>query len=283
MNPESTPDAIEIELKFAVRDVEVDQVQAVLPSSAHCLHTRTLANRYFDTADGRLHASGVAIRTRSVESTHEMTVKIREPDEGGLTRRKEWNLPVAVPELDRDQLMQLPLPNLVRDLVQTDRLQVAFENTLRRTDWRVQWGACDAMVSLDLGEVRTKDSQSLVSEIEIESLAGPVSDLIDLGLEIADRLPCFMGVISKAERGERLLRHADPQADDDPTTETGWLYRMSRMLDPLAGPSPKEAIRALAHCAPEAVVARFEPLLSQGLLPPGLGRWMLLRSLEGTA
>lgn len=280
MNPGSTPDAIELELKFAVRNVEVEAVEAALPAGAKRLHTRVLANQYFDTDDGLLHRQGVAIRIRSVDDTHEMTAKIREPDEGGLSRRQEWNLPLTEPKLDWDQLHALPLPRPVLDSVRSRGLRVVFENTLRRTDWQVLWDTCEAIVSLDLGEVATPRGASPVSEIEIEWLSGAVPDLIALGCALSDRLPSFMAVISKAERGERLLRQAGPRQDPAPQDAKGWLYRLSRMLDPLAGPSPTEAVEALRSCADAASFARFAPIILAGELPNGLGRWMVERSLE---
>ena len=99
MNRESTPDTIERELKLGLRDCDPRSVSSVLLALLGrelTGTTRVLVNRYYDLS-GQLHKAGVAIRTRSMNDQHEMTVKIREPDEGGLTQRSEWNFPIDEP------------------------------------------------------------------------------------------------------------------------------------------------------------------------------------------
>ena len=98
MNRVSTPDTIELELKLGLRDCDPSKVSDAL----YCVlgrviprRTNLLQNLYFDHK-GLLHRAGVAIRTRSVNGAHEMTVKIREPDEGGLSQRREWNFPIEL-------------------------------------------------------------------------------------------------------------------------------------------------------------------------------------------
>lgn len=280
MNPRSTPDAIELELKFGLRDVTAADISDALISGQTPLHTRWLQNTYYDTADGVLHQMGLAIRTRSIDQQHEMTVKIREPDEGGLSRRREWNLPIDAHVLDRQQLRALPLPKAVLALVQSDALQPVFLNQFHRTDWHVVQGLTEIMVSLDCGEVEGNGGRSSVSEMELELITGTVQELIAVGCRLADQLPAFMAVISKAERGEWLLRGGSPEMAPDPTTVRGWLYRLSRMLDPLAGPNATEAVRALAQCQDPAAIERFSGALMAGKLPPGLARWMVDLSLR---
>jgi triphosphatase len=280
MNPRSTPDAIELELKFGLRDVTVAEISAALMSGKTPLHTRWLQNTYYDTADGVLHQMGVAIRTRSIDQQHEMTVKIREPDEGGLSRRQEWNLPIDTVALDRQQLLALPLPEAAHTLIQSDALQPVFLNQFHRTDWHVVRGLTEIMVSLDCGEVEGNGNRSSVSELELELITGTVDELIAVGCHLTDQLPAFMAVISKAERGEWLLRGGSPVMVPDPITVRGWLYRLSRMLDPLAGPNSTEAVRALAQCQDPVAIERFTGALMAGDLPPGLARWMVDLSLK---
>lgn len=280
MNPRSTPDAIELELKFGVRDLTVPHVSDALQLGREPLHTRWLQNIYYDTAEGTLHRMGVAIRTRAIDRQHEMTVKIREPDEGGLSRRQEWNLHVDSAALDRQQLLALPLPASVLALIDQDHLKPVFLNQFHRTDWRITVGMTEVMVSLDRGEVTCDGHQSPVSEIELELITGRVDDLLQVGCALADQIPSYMAVISKAERGEWLLRGGSPVSEPDPETVRGWLYRLSRMLDPLSGPNPAEAVRALVACQDPVAIDTFSGALMAGDLPPGLARWMVDLSLK---
>jgi len=281
MNPRSTPDAIELELKFGLREVTVSDVSQALSPELLPLHTRWLQNIYYDTQKSELHHMGVAIRTRTIDQDHEMTVKIRQPDEGGLSRRQEWNIPLLGPELDRDQLLALPLPDPVLSMIAQGALRPVFLNEFHRTDWSVRSGSSEIMVSLDQGVVERGALQSPVNELELEWIAGEVDTLIALGCQIADALPSFMAVISKAERGERLATGDSPVSDPSPTDVRGWLYRLSRMLDPLAGPNPKEAVKALCQCHDHNAEQRFAKGIGEGQLPAGLARWMVEKSFEG--
>ncbi|MEK9670023.1 MAG: CYTH domain-containing protein [Gammaproteobacteria bacterium] len=282
MNRASTPDTIELELKLGLRDCDPFRVSNVLnlvlgreiPSK-----TELLQNRYFDSA-GLLHRSGVAIRTRSVNESHEMTVKIREPDEGGLSQRREWNFPIDTPNLDYALLERLDLPVSVVSVIRERSLEVVFQNVFERTDWHVTEDNCDVMMSLDLGSVQVDSRESQVSELELELLSGDVDQLIGLGCEVADRLPAFMGVISKAERGDRLIRGADPMAEPIPFTREHWLQWLSRALDPLSGPAPDEAVRALEAIGDQQAISLYRDGLRRGQLPQGLARWMIAQSLE---
>ena len=68
MNPASTPETIELELKFGLRDCGIDRISLVLKDLLQydiLAQTVTLENAYYDY-QGVLHEHGVAIRTRSV-------------------------------------------------------------------------------------------------------------------------------------------------------------------------------------------------------------------------
>jgi triphosphatase len=282
MNRASTPDTIEIELKLGLRDCDPFRISNVLKSvlgQEIPSKTELLQNTYFDSA-GLLHRSGVAIRTRSVNQSYEMTVKIREPNEGSLSLRREWNFPIDTPNLDYALLERLDLPVAVVSVIRERSLEVVFQNAFERTDWHVTEDNCDLMMSLDLGSVQVDSRESQVSELELELLSGDVDQLIVLGCEVADRLPAFMGVISKAERGDRLIREADPMAEPIPFTRQHWLQWLSRALDPLSGPAPDEAVRALQAIGDQQAISLYRDGLRRGQLPQGLARWMIVQSLE---
>ena len=280
MNRSSTPDTIELELKLGLRGCDPlrvsDALYAVLGRTIPG-HKDLLQNVYFDH-EGILHRAGVAIRTRSVNGSHEMTVKIREPDEGGLSQRREWNFQIEAPRLDYAHLEGLDLPASVVPLIRERSLGVAFQNSFERTDWYVTQNNCDVMMSLDLGSVQVDDRESQVSELELELLSGDIEQLISLGCELSEHLPAFMGVISKAERGERLIHNADPMAEPLPKTKEHWLHWLSRALDPLSGPAPKEAIRALEAMGDQHAISLYRNGIQRGELPKGLARWMIEQS-----
>ncbi|MEC8126127.1 MAG: CYTH domain-containing protein [Pseudomonadota bacterium] len=284
MNRASTPDTIELELKLGLRDCGPSRVCDALYSVLGRViprQTDMLQNVYFDHKR-LLHGAGVAIRTRSVDGSHEMTVKIREPDEGVLSQRREWNFPIDTSSLDYAHLESLDLPVSVVPVIQDRSLEVVFQNVFERTTWHVKEDDYVVMISLDRGSVQVDSRESQVSELELELLSGDVEQLISLGCEVSERLPAFMGVISKAERGDRLIQNSDPMDDPTPTTKEHWLHWLSRALDPLSGPAPDEAIRALQAVDDHEAIARYYNDLKRGDLPKGLARWMIVQSLEST-
>ncbi|MGA1206450.1 MAG: inorganic triphosphatase [Litorivicinaceae bacterium] len=278
MNSPVTPDPIERELKLGVRHLSADRLDSLLAQldieQVVRLPEQRLGNTYFDTPTGALHALGVAVRLRQVDDQIEMTVKVREPDESGLTQRQEWNLPVTTHALDWSALQATPLAPSVQELLAPAHLRPVFQNVLWRTDWRIQDQGLALTISLDRGEVSVGSATSPVSEVELEWHQGSLERLVSLGMTLADHIPAYMAVISKAERGERLIRGQSPLADPLPQTPLGWVNRLSRMLDPLAGPSPEAAVHALrasgASCADE-----WGKRLMAGDIPVGLGRWMI--------
>ena len=145
-----------------------------------------------------------------------MTVKSAPAAESGLSRREERNIRIPEPVLDYGALDELPLPDPVRTVIKNRLLDPVFENVFERTDWRVTQPDCDLMLSLDRGSVRVDNRESPVSELELELISGDVNRMIEFGCQLADSLPSFMAVISKAERGDRLIRSAHPMQDLKP-------------------------------------------------------------------
>ena len=279
MNPAVTPEAIELELKFGFPNGSAEAVQQALVTadlSAESLGTQLLDNQYFDTRDGLLHRQNVAIRVRSIGAAHEMTVKVRAPDEGGLTRRQEWNIPVETPHLATDLLRQLPLPSDVLEAVSGHALEPIFNNRFYRTDWRVTFGATTMMVSFDQGVVSSAKTSSPVSEIEIELLTGDIAELVDASLRLTDDLPVYLAVISKAERGDCVIRQQSPTRFES-SNPIDQLHAVSRALDPLSGPDYASAIQGLESLGlPTSSCID----LNESQIPIGLARWMVERSLE---
>lgn len=278
MNSPVTPDPIERELKLGVRDLSADRLDDLLAvvglEHVERQPERCLGNTYFDTSSGDLHALGVAVRLRQVDDTIEMTVKVREPDESGLSQRQEWNIPVTDNALNWVALAALPLSPEVHQVLESSALKAVFHNVLWRTDWFIRDRGLALTVSLDRGEVTVDSTRSPVSELELEWHDGPMEQLLSLGMQLADQVPAYLAVISKAERGERLIRGESPVFDPLPTTRLGWINRLSRMLDPLSGPSPEEAVRVLDAIG-DPVTHRLRPAIARGEIPIGLGRWMI--------
>ncbi|MBB5537658.1 inorganic triphosphatase [Rhizobium giardinii] len=155
---------------------------------------------YFDTAGADLSKRGLSLRIRQSGNERVQTVKVGDGVAAGSFTRDEWERPVAddIPVLDDPQ---------IRDLLgETDRrLAPMFEIHVKRHRWNVIEGEATIEVALDVGKVVAADREALLCEIELERRAGSPAALFALARKVDRIAPAHVGVLSKAERGYRLL------------------------------------------------------------------------------
>ena len=190
--------------------------------------TLSLANTYFDTPDGQLTQGGFGLRLRQQGDQIEQTLKGPAPNQDGVVVRQEWNWP-----RDRFVVDVGLLPIEVGDLVQVS------SNQVRRQVWNRQ--GCE--VVLDQGEVRVGDRSSPIAEIEIEAKSGDWLAVLSLASKLASYFPCYIGSISKAERGHLLAGRASPP-------DRSSLDALGRALDPIKGPDWSLALTAANDLSP---------------------------------
>lgn len=189
--------------------------------------TRVLAleNYYFDTADGALAAKHYGLRLRRNGDEIEQTLKGPAPDQDGIRVRQEWNWPRDALTID---LRLLPEPaRVTAPLIATSSNRVS----------RQVWDLAGVEVVMDQGEVRVGDRVSPIAEIEIEDKGAGWPAVLEQARRIASVVPCYVGSISKAERG-RVLAGAGFADDGSP------LDALGRALDPLSGPDWSAAAAA---------------------------------------
>lgn len=196
----------EIELKLLIDPAEADRLVASDlfggPERVRTMHTV-----YFDTPSLDLATAGFSLRVRESGGAFVQTVKALGSEAAGLMARPEWEreLPGPAPILDDERPIWQGLG---------DRLQMVaplFEVDVERRSWTLSQGDSVCEVVLDRGLVRAGDRQAPVCEIEIELKAGEAVDLFALARRIDGVVPVWPGVMTKAERGHRLLgpvRHA---------------------------------------------------------------------------
>jgi inorganic triphosphatase YgiF len=205
---------LEIELKLAL---PLQQADAFLKRMARRRVTplqQDLVTRYFDTPDFDLSAQGVALRVRrTLNGTRAgrrwlQTLKTEGVRQGGLSRRAEFEMPVARGALDWARFPAEALayvPAAWREAVVP-----VFETRFQRTVWLLKRkGGTQIEVALDVGEVRAGERSQPLCEIELELKAGQPDALFALALEWAGTFDCLPLDISKAERGVRLATGTD--------------------------------------------------------------------------
>jgi triphosphatase len=192
----------EVELKLEIKPEDVDRfiLSGLFGDAADVVQQHSI---YFDTDDHALLASGFTLRIRRVGDVRIQTVKATGPS-ASIFARSEWETSVSgdSPILDHSS----PLLNeFGEDL---DNVGPKFEVVNQRRLWNVTENGSTIEVALDHGVARGVGREAPYHEIELELKDGKALDLFSLARKIEAIVPVKFGVLSKAERGFRLLNAA---------------------------------------------------------------------------
>ncbi|GGG17885.1 inorganic triphosphatase [Rhizobium wenxiniae] len=192
----------EVELKLEIQSADVDRLVAadLFKGEPRSVSQGSI---YFDTPDNLLFASGFTLRIRQEGDTQVQTIKATGPS-ASIFARDEWEFPVAgkVPVLDHSS----PLLNEFDDGL--NDVAAKFEVSNERRIWTVNENGSTIEVALDIGCARAVDREAPFVELELELKDGEASDLFVLARKIEAVVPVRFGVLSKAERGYRLMEAA---------------------------------------------------------------------------
>lgn len=163
---------------------------------------------YFDTPGRALAKAGFSLRIRRAGRKHVQTIKAAGEGAAGLFVRSEWERAVTDdnPVLD----CTTPLPTLLGEAV--DAVAPIFEVRIDRHEWIVEHGEATIELVLDRGEVVAGDRRSPVCEIELELKSGDPAALFAFARRIDAVAPVRLGVVTKSERGCRLIAAASEMA-----------------------------------------------------------------------
>ncbi|PDT81631.1 inorganic triphosphatase [Sinorhizobium sp. BJ1] len=154
---------------------------------------------YFDTSDRDLAQRGLSLHIRQCGNERVQTVK---SGDGSieLFTREEWQRPVA------DDSPILDDPEIGPLLSGTgENLAPMFEVHVKRHRWNVTEGDATIEVALDIGKVVAADREAPLCELELEKKSGSPEALFGLARKVNLITPAHIGVLTKAERGYRLL------------------------------------------------------------------------------
>lgn len=174
--------------------------------------SKRLENVYYDTADRRLRAQGLAFRVRKDGRKYQQTLKSN--DTGGLVAyRGEWHTPLPSAEPDL-ALLPLEASEALQGLVTADELRSLFATKVRRQTRRLATGANGSgglvEAALDLGVIEAGDRRQPIAEIELELLDGSPAALYELALELDAQTPLQIEMRSKSVRGYALAADEAP-------------------------------------------------------------------------
>jgi len=258
-NPSPPPREIELKLEW-IDGTVLDLLAHPLLRQAEPAPDRSgpMRTTYYDTPDLALRRAGLSLRIRERDGRFVQTLKAEGRASGLALDRDEWEWPLSEPLLDLGATATTPLARLLADPETVRSLRPVF--TLE-ADRRVFELSCeDALVeiSLDLARVVTGTQAAPFAEIELELKRGDVPALFHLARDFAKSAPLRLSLLTKSERGYRLL--PDPDAED------------AVRAAPIAVPpqwSSQEAFQAIARACLVQIV-RNEEIVRRSRAPEAL-------------
>ncbi|WP_439615105.1 CYTH and CHAD domain-containing protein [Shinella sp.] len=205
----------EIELKLDLASEAADDFLAsgLLPGEPLVIERRAV---YFDTPGEDLRAAGFSLRIRNDTKGRVQIVKAVGASAASLFARPKWEQKVEgdEPVLDDTTPIRAFLGRRI------DALEPAFEVAVERRRWSVEWEDARIEVALDRGDIIAGDRRTPISEIELELVEGTPEALFSFARKLDAVAPVRLGVLSKAERGYRLLAPAARAVKSQPIALT---------------------------------------------------------------
>jgi inorganic triphosphatase YgiF len=201
------PGMTEIELKFQVPAHRVAALaRAVATAGAKRVPLRAT---YFDTADRRLAAAGLALRVRKEGRRWVQTLK---GAGDGIWQRLEHEVALQVAPGTRplaDPALHDGTPAgdaLRRALGQDGRLSAIYGTEVTRTQRLLRGRGCVVELAFDQGALVAGQRRWPLCELEFELKGGDPAALVTLAARWVQRFQLTLDTRTKAERGARLAR-----------------------------------------------------------------------------
>lgn len=171
---------------------------------------------YFDTPDADLRAAGFSLRIRNDAQGRVQIVKAVGASAASLFARPKWEQNVSgdKPVLDDTTPLKAFLGRRV------EALGPLFEVITERHRWLVAWEGARIEVALDRGDIVIGERRTPICEIELELVEGTPAALFSYARMLDEVAPLRLGVLSKAERGYRLLAAASRAVKAEPVVLT---------------------------------------------------------------
>lgn len=203
--------AQELEIKLSVAQSDLDRAVEWLLGQPNTVESETLelGNTYYDTPEGDLNRQKIALRIRKMGDRYIQTLKTRGDFVDGTHRRQEWEWPLLGTKLRMGLIADTP----VGQSVNLASLKPVFETNFQRRVVMIEQGETRVEVAIDSGTISAAGRSHPLNEIEFELKAGDSSALLAWARRLADEVPVFLNLVSKAEQGYYLAGLYRPAAD----------------------------------------------------------------------
>lgn len=218
----------EIELKLALAPAGPSALRQHPMLQGLTPKRQTLANTYYDTPEGALAQTRMAVRLRQVDERVLQTVKTAGHGGGGFSQRQEWEWQVPTRRLDTQGLAELPpFQDALGEVIPA--LEPQLNTDFERLSWQIVWQDSHIELALDEGEIHSGGHQARICEMELELKDGAPEALWSLAQTLAERVPLRPSDSSKAARGNTLAAQQWPLPDADSPAQ--WMHQATLALD----------------------------------------------------
>lgn len=209
--------AEELEIKLTLTTEALERALAWLLSQpeASLRPVNSLVNIYYDTPDAALNGQRAALRVRQAGDRYIQTLKTQGDFVGGAHRRQEWEWPLPSADLNLVLLADTPLA----DRVNLADLRPVFETNFERQVVMILDGKTSMEVAIDRGQIVSGTRQFPLNELELELKAGDSAALLAWAKKLAEQVPVFLNLVSKAEQGYYLAGLHEPDIPEQPDNE----------------------------------------------------------------
>jgi inorganic triphosphatase YgiF len=201
---------VEIELKLAIDHADLASLRRhplLRQKAIEGPLRRKVFSFYFDTPGLTLRQRRMALRMRKAGGEWLQTLKTTGSSTGGLHQRGEWEFALRTPVLDLSLFGETPLAGVPNSENLHLVLRPVFSTCFYRTAWVVELAPGQRVeVALDQGVVRSDSRETPICEVEIELVEGSATAVFDVALALCEHIPLRPDMLSKAERGYRLLQ-----------------------------------------------------------------------------
>ena len=197
---------VEVELKFQIPEARrTALLKAIDPKKSEQIQLKA---KYFDTPDRQMAEKRAALRQRLEGTRWIQTLKA-----AGKSHIERFEHNIDLGESEQAPALDLAIYNASPEAQavlsstlgdQQDQLKLQFETDILRTYRVIQFEDAEIEVSLDVGHIRTENSQCEVHEVEFELKSGSIQSLLAFSFEWVKKYHLWLDVRSKAEIGNLL-------------------------------------------------------------------------------
>jgi inorganic triphosphatase YgiF len=193
----------EVELKLEIDPADAESLRDLRLLRGTNGRREQQVTIYYDLPNGLLGQRGYTLRVRQIGDRFVQTVKPTATG-AGLLARAEYEELIGAIEPDLRALARTPLADLTSD----QTLVPTMSSTVTRTSWPIEVGGSRIQIDFDEGRIEAGGRTQTFAELELELVEGDPAVLFIAAKAIADQVPVRIGVLTKAERGERLASGA---------------------------------------------------------------------------